>query len=276
MTTEPFPLDALNGWDSATLLASYHLDQWNPGASSGGIVWFPDCAVVGAACTLGYVHCDCPFTEITATTPFFGDGDSLGASGPFFWTTSLELHSETALRTYASTSFRNLAGFELINRREREASYWNSTQQWLLPDGMSFTTTTIYTETTLPGTNATGWNVDVAIRSDGRAICQYSQTSSVLYENHYKLEPWGRWTARTLVREREKERRNRDTTQTKRKHGPGPRYDPKQDAKIAEAYVASGARSYSEGVELLRGHFSGLTDDYLSHAVDRHRHRPRR
>jgi len=273
MTTQPFPLDALSGWDAATLLASHQLDQWNPGASSGGIVWFPDCAVVGAACTLGYVHCDCPFTGVTATTPFFGDGDSLGASGPFFWTTSLEVHSATALTTYASTSFRNLAGFELINRREREASYSNSTQQWLLPDGMSFTTTTIYTTTTLPGTNATAWNVDVAIRSDGRAICQYSQTSSVLYENHYKLEPWGRWTARTLVREREKERRNREAMQTRRKRGPGPRHDSKREAVIADAYKTSGARSCAEGARLLKTRFPELTEVELRKLKDRHRHR---
>jgi hypothetical protein len=277
MTTEPFPLEYLTGWDQATLLGTYYLDQCNPNIWSGGTAWFPDCAVIGAACTLGYVHCDYPLTGTTATTPYTVHVAG-GGSSPysFFGTDPLTIHSPNELQTFAFTSFNNLAGFELIDRSWTEASYTNSTGQWFLPGGISFTTTTIYTSTTLLETNATVWNLEVAIRSGDQPICQYSQTGPVLYENCCKLEPWGRLTAGAVIREWEKEDRNREAIRTRRKRGRGPCNDPNHDAKLAEAWISSGAQSYAKSLETLTRRFPTLTEDELRHAVDRHRHQPRR
>ena len=277
VTTEPFPIEGLTGWDQATLLATYQLDQWNPNIVSGGTVWFQDYVVIGAACTLGYVHCDHPLTWTAATTPYTTKVVFGGTSASsFFGTNSLTIHSPIELQTFAFTSFNNLNDFELIDRSGTEASYANSTGQWFLPGGISFTTTPICTSTTLPGTNATAWNVDVAIRSGDQPICQYSQTGPVLYENRYKLEPWGRLTARAVIREWEKEDRNREAIRTRRKRGPGPRYDPNHDAKLAEAWISSGAPSYAKSLETLTRRFPTLTEDDLRSAVDRRRHQPRR
>jgi len=124
--------------------------------------------------------------------------------------------------------------------------------------------------------NATAWSVEIAIRSGDQPICQYCRSGPILYEYRCCARPEGRLTARDLIREREKEHRNREAMQTGRKRGPGPQYDPDHDAKLAEAWISSGARSYARSLETLTRRFPTLTKDGLRSAIDRHRHRPRR
>jgi len=277
MTTEPFPLEHLTGWDQAALLGSYCLDQCNPNIWPGVTAEFPDCAVIGAAFTLGYAHCDYPLTGTTTATPYtvhFAGGGSSPYS--FFGTDSLKIHSPTELQTFAFASFNNLKGFELIDWSGKEASYSNSTLEWFLPYGMSFTTTTTYTTMTLLETNATIWNLEVAICSCDQPICKYSQTGSVLYESCCKLEPWGRLTARALIRDCEAKRRSLDRTRNRGKRGPVLHYDPKRDARLSAAQESCGGRTYAERVQLLQRTFPSLTENELRDAVDRHRHRQRR
>lgn len=259
------PLPVLTGNDAATMLALYHLDQHNPKTMFAGSPYFDDYVILASLVALGYVPQHRPISEQELRVFREGFAAIMGGTKKKLGPCGVIMRPVVDLEAVIVASLNNLVEFKLAKRAVGKGESFDQNLRWRLPEGRVIRGQ--ITVCVVPGSTAHTFATDTLISQDSGTIYWRGDAGRQLPSHRYSITSDGRTAARVLLQG------PAQVDQERRSGGRGPVHDVVRDQKIAEAWSASGARSYKHGADLLANRFPGIKAGEIRAAVDRNRHR---